>query len=590
MSRHLATVHGSPTVPVLNMTGFWIVAVVLAILHHFFNPWLRGRIVRDFDRHDLSPHVFLTQEGASAVSTTLANLVSAALATSTAVAFIQRAWMLVRGRAFTVAALDTLWATPGSNTAFFKLGFMRTAVDVVLVAAILRVFPLVVTFAPGTLTVVNGFENRTAECSVPTLNWATQTMLFQQYTAHWRAYTGPSSLAQRTIGTTILSGEPLLPQSPCEKNCTYTVFIDAPSFDCHDSLMNATALGIPNPANPDFPDAYFGRRFSANPPREGAYATWDYQARVVDYAELPQRPPAEATRSVSCEVYNSTYGIRYTYAGAASSSIIQSIARHELASEMLLMNLSAPEGSRTFQPGSTDIHSERYNATTNYYALVEAMYLHLEGTIGVIDGLVNNSESFTLAPPNLSAPQSNLAVASEGQTILWAPDLPRAFESLLQNISLSVLALPLPACGTRMLTTTCTTFELRPHFAYDAHRLWLVYGLALGLCFLGNVVGLYAVSANAFGAMAGFTDFLLATRGNPSLGEVGAQELKERVRLRYGRLRARELGNGEERYALAAPGDLVDGGGRNRQQKEHKSSPSMEHSSVPLLPYGSGSE
>jgi hypothetical protein len=168
--RGLAAIHGSPMSSLLKIVLIWLVGCILAVLHHIYNSQLNDRAVRTLDRHHpTAKDVFLSQQGASAVGTTLANLASAAMAASTAIAFFQCAWYLVRRRSFTVAGLDALWSAPGSQLSFLEWDFVRTAKGVVLVAVAMRLFPLVVTFAPGTLTVHSVGLSDVTQCRVPTL-------------------------------------------------------------------------------------------------------------------------------------------------------------------------------------------------------------------------------------------------------------------------------------------------------------------------------------------------------------------------------------------------------------------------------------
>jgi hypothetical protein len=154
----------------LKIALIWLVGYVLAVLHHVYNSQLNDRAVRTLDRHHpTAKDIFLSQQGASAVGTTLANLASAAMAASTAIAFFQCAWYLVRRQSFTVAGLDALWSAPGSQLSFLEWDFVRTAKGVVLIGVAMRLFPLVVTFAPGTLTVHSVGLSDVTQCRVPTL-------------------------------------------------------------------------------------------------------------------------------------------------------------------------------------------------------------------------------------------------------------------------------------------------------------------------------------------------------------------------------------------------------------------------------------
>ncbi|KAF7365052.1 hypothetical protein MVEN_00376400 [Mycena venus] len=95
-----------------------------------------------------------------------------------------------------------------------------------------------------------------------------------------------------------------------------------------------------------------------------------------------------------------------------------------------------------------------------------------------------------------------------------------------------------------------------PYFAYDARRLWLVYGLGLGFALLCDLIGIFALVRNHFGATAGFTDFLAATRNSERHDLEVRNAQGQRIRLRYGPLR-----NLPGRQAFAFPPQYLRGRG-----------------------------
>jgi hypothetical protein len=206
------------------------------------------------------------------------------------------------------------------------------------------------------------------------------------------------------------------------------------------------------------------------------------------------------------------------------------------------------------------IHSAWFNATTNYFAVLASLYSYLAGNITVTEGL--NAASFAYAPPTIAVANTLLVNAAASSftdgNLAWSThsELPSKMEGLLQNITLSILTGSLDA--TQTTSTTCIRMESIQLFEYDAHRLWLVYGLGLGAALLCDLVGIAALFRNAFGATDDFSDFLGATRN----AELDTLDLKQpgRIRLRYGPVRS-EGG----RCAFARPENLYEDGGVRRR-------------------------
>jgi hypothetical protein len=185
----------------------------------------------------------------------------------------------------------------------------------------------------------------------------------------------------------------------------------------------------------------------------------------------------------------------------------------------------------------------------NYYATLSAIYDYITGN-------ATASEAMTeFDPANLAAGIRQLVSTSTAATLTWVDDLGAVMESILQNITLSLLVATSTLSPAGTTTVPCTMFSSAQHFSYDAERLWLTYGLALALSFLGNLLGIVALWRNAFGASGGFADLLTATRNsNFSEDIVDPVEWKTgTLQLRYGRLR-----DSGGRYVFAPPENLFD--------------------------------
>ncbi|KAJ7266035.1 hypothetical protein C8J57DRAFT_1619229 [Mycena rebaudengoi] len=531
--------HGSYSSPLLKIVLAWLAAAALAIGHHLFNVSLNEQIVPSTGRSS-GLHGIQSQAGASAIGTTFAFLVSALLGVSAGTAFLQCAWRLVRQRSFTVAGLDALWSSLHNPLAFLSLDLWKTGRGVLVIVTLAWLFPLVVTFAPGTLSVETQINTVSEKCTVQTYDLGLSTALHEELGNALQSYTQPSVLAYRTVAATLFGGQPFSPTSQCSGNCSYLLSVNAPSFSCSPGVQNSSALTWNFTSVSPYTPLYVADTFDASPSLN-PYSGWDFVGHYTDYnAYIPVSTGDTMPEGINftCITYNSTYHLNYTFLGSIPHISIDQIVRDKPASQISPPTTAGANATFNADFGT---HSAWFNATTNTYALVSSMYNYIIGSAVMSKTMM--LAHFVYTPPSLSVTQAHLVCSANSKgDIAWA-DVPSAMESLLQNITLSLLTVD----PSQTTDTTCLSTNLFPHFAYNARRLWLVYGLGLGLSLLCAVVGIVALFQNEFGATGSFSDFLAATR-NAELDDI---DLGQHVRLQYGPLK-----NGGGRYAFAQPESL----------------------------------
>ncbi|KAJ7921813.1 hypothetical protein B0H13DRAFT_2318122 [Mycena leptocephala] len=577
-------------VTVFKIVAAWVAALVLAAGHHAFYASLNNT-APTLDTSGISASLLVhSQAGASAIGTTFASIISSALSVSAGTAFLQCAWRVVRTRAFTVSGLDAMWSSQTNIFAFLSLDFWRKARGIVIISVLTWAFRLVVTFAPGTLTVNTEVFTISEPCSIPKFDFGATDMLYTVVVNWAMPYEGPSSNAQRIVSATLLGGQPLPPSSPCGNNCSYVMTANAPSFSCSlgaqsPSALNWTGAGIAEVFGEEStPPPYFAATTDIIPSNaNNSFHDWDFQAHYTNHTAW--QPDPDGGVNITCIAYNSTYNVNYTFVGTTASVVIEQLVLDQRANEL------SPEGTLFFFPGSPEEHGYLYNVTANYRALFDSIYdAYGEGSIGFhvvgfnVGGVPLRSGSFNYTPASLQTGQTPLVNAAASDlagvraifvtsllrlalrndevsevsikvtnfhgTLIWIPgaEIPLFFESLMQNVTLSILAGSLDP--TQTSPTTCLVTSSGPHFVYNLRRLWHIYGLGLGVAFLCDFIGLIALFQNsAVGATGNdFSDFLTATR-NPELNALNLKD-KGRIRLQYGPI-ASEGG----RYAFGIPGE-----------------------------------
>nr|GAT60397.1 predicted protein [Mycena chlorophos] len=557
---------GSISSPLVKIVLAWLVALALAFGHHAFYKSLDNTVAPStVDSTSITSQFNIhSQAGASAVGTMFAWLVAAALGLSAGTAFIQCAWVVVQQRATSVAGLDALWSSPKNALAFLSLDMWRSAHVVVLVSALAWAFPLIVTFAPGTLTVRTQTVYSARGCTAPTYDFGTNDALYTDYVTEESFYLRPSTLAQRIVGGVLLSGQHLTPTSMCGTNCSYEITAYAPYFNCSTSSFNATiedafgryVLGAP----------YNATSFDSSPTQNKygveetqlAQQGWDFSAALSNYATF--QPDYTSGLEVTCIAYNASYLLAYDFNNGPNVAI-KDIQPVQMATQF--KDLNPPPNEPDFIDGNaTNPHTAFYNATTNYYAVFQTLYSYIAGSVKSVPSLTGASFVVTpdtlllpatafVATPSSAEPQGNFSWRTD-------PDFPTAMQDLMTNISLSLLSGAVDPSQTT--ETTCTFTDTFTHFVYNHTRLWLIYVLGLGAALLCDLAGLWALWRNKFGGGAEFSEFVRATRSRELNHLDLSDEEWQAVRLQYG-----PVGSEGGRYAFVTPEILRRGRGRGAE-------------------------
>ncbi|KAJ7085938.1 hypothetical protein C8R44DRAFT_901543 [Mycena epipterygia] len=366
-------------------------------------------------------------------------------------------------------------------------------------------------------------------CNVSTFDFGSSA-LYDQSISVKKPFLEPSSLADQVVGATLFGGQPISPTSPCAGNCSYLTSINAPAFSCTLGFKNTSVLEWERGIVSDYP-VYISGRFDAALPLYPLYNNWDYEGHYANYGNVLN---LSAGTNVTCISYNATYHLNYTFTGPISSVVIKQVVLDQPGSQLMLGTMADRAGPAASDPdfvdGERQTHSAWFNTTTNYYAVLSSLYSFLVGNITTDES--GDSLDLVYQPPRLAVTQSRLVTFIQNVNITWG-DVPTAMESLLNNITLSLLTIDL----SQSATATCVYTDSHPYFSYDAEQLWLVYGLALVVALLCDALGVFALVQIRVGPVnAEFSDFLAATR-NAELDDVDVSEGSQPVRLRYGLLK-----------------------------------------------------
>ncbi|KAJ6492254.1 hypothetical protein C8R45DRAFT_1096277 [Mycena sanguinolenta] len=286
--------------------------------------------------------------------------------------------------------------------------------------------------------------------TIPAFDWGATGSLYDVIDSASIPYNMPSSLIQQIVGARFLGGQPLPATSPCGgHNCSYLVSTYAPSYSC--------SVGAQNPSE----------------------LNWT----TLEISPMFMPPPCFAAQTDITTLVNENEFIRWDF----QAHYTNYIRGHRPTTAR------GPDASkhqwRSWIFDDPLVHTTWYNAAASYKAILDSIAAYAIGSLATASSLA--ALNFT-----------------------WIPieDIPPIFESLVKNITLSILT---GAADRSQSTTTCVYSDNNTHFVYNERRLWLIYGLGLCIALLCDFFGIIALfQNNAFRGATGsnFGDFLAGMR------------------------------------------------------------------------------
>lgn len=149
-------------------------ALVIAIVHLCIFRYIDGRAAD-------GPDEVIQQSYITTISNLLANLFGIALRIALAVAFCQYLWRVLRLSALKISTIETLFSIRSNPFLLLQPAATKAAPILTLLALVIWVIQVAVSFPPGALTVVPKSKVSHQPVSVPTFNasFVSPTTFFQ---------------------------------------------------------------------------------------------------------------------------------------------------------------------------------------------------------------------------------------------------------------------------------------------------------------------------------------------------------------------------------------------------------------------------
>ncbi|RAL13948.1 uncharacterized protein BO97DRAFT_387983 [Aspergillus homomorphus CBS 101889] len=540
----------------------YLLAVCLASAHLGLFRWL--------DRREVAQTI--KQPYVTALSVVFVNGFRTLLAAALSMSFIQILWKDLRVRPMRIGDLDSFLSVLTNPLYLGRLRLLGAAPLPFLCALLAWCIPIAMIFPPGALTVEAKLQRVLANQSVPTFDpsyMGNGSFVSMMDEALWQpddfdAYSGPTNRLTRVARQSVMAGDYLPSSSPCSENCSYTIEIPSPRFAC---------------TNTDAPDLYawVNKTYPQSPTWANAYlylASPDSSARTnstqytFDFAlRWKDSTTGEEYQNLTCRAHEAVYTVHLNYTGGVQQATVTAVTTDggALNSSGLYDDFAIVPASydrvsviNATTTGTTGQNVTELNRRANLAAVQDTLVLGLRG---YIDIFVLHSQPTA----NTLIALTSLYSGPAKQPVFTLT--PASLQSMLQNITLSLLTLNQTTTTTTVTKTITVNVYRFPHPA----RLITPYfvALAMALTFLGW--GGHALVRNGISASTtGLFQTLCTTRGSERLDDLAMRgclggrenvpdELRE-LKVMFGEMRTKDgsrvagLGAAEEVMPLIKGG------------------------------------
>ncbi|KAF7789299.1 hypothetical protein EIP86_000243 [Pleurotus ostreatoroseus] len=451
----------------LFMLGFFVGAVVLAIVNHLFFKWLDGRTAGDSQAASSLhlPWSIAAQSLVNAISNSFTTVAAGCLSAVISTAYAQVFWLQMRVKGSSLNKIDEATnfnSTPVNPFNWRVLGRMPKLGALTICSVLLMAIGIAV---PGSLTVALSADDYA--CVVPNVDLSQNVLtniekpeLGPNGTTQYR-FTNPNGRAYSLVTRTFMSGAYFAPDSQCGV-CQYNVSYIAPAVQCV-NITQATNFSQWLPEQSTWPWVWQSQYDGTNLiiATRNLLGNSSAASSILPDKELP-------VVALNCSGYSATYHVYITH----NISTTLSVTRLDIGDQL-----------------STDNSSQYWSATPaslahEQLAIWDAYARRLNGSVQYVYGY----NEFTASSSQIISMSPLGAGQGVGIAWQWGGEMEVMIPEIMQNISLSLLSGQLSSTLNSTLVstpTTCRTYLSR--YTYQPLRLLVTYGGTLvitGLCLL----------------------------------------------------------------------------------------------------------
>ncbi|EEA28940.1 hypothetical protein EYB25_000151 [Talaromyces marneffei] len=492
----------------------FLMAVTLAIAHLGLFRWLNERQVDDS----------INQPYVTALSYFFVNGFRLLLAASLGISFVQIVWQLLRVKPIQLGELDGLLSVLSNPLQLGRVSLFWRAPVPFLCAIAFWCLPIAMVFPPGALTVETRSLTNITEQAVPTFdptfvgngtyNGMLATALWQ--TDNLGAYGGPANIVRRLATQSMLAGSYITSPSPCGQNCSYTIDVNAPTFQCNESSVSSDLFSWVNHTYPQYGAFRYIYAAHANSAAlvESPY-NFNFQLSWSN-GGLTGR-----LQNLSCTAYEAVYTLRIDYREGLQTV---TTTNTQLGPMLNSSNLYTDYGMRPVNGGNgTD---PIVDATSTALGGDNVMDSNRRANMAAIQDTLADSLSGFIDALLLHAQQTaNTLIALtdlySGPTTSPTFDITEeSMKHLLENIVISMLTLNQTTTQTNVTQAiTVNVFSFS-----NPERLIVPYFLSACISLAFIIGGGHALLSNGISASTGgLFQTLCTTRGSERLGDLAAK-------------------------------------------------------------------
>jgi hypothetical protein len=289
-----------------------LIAILSAVGHYYFFLYLDGKTADET----------LSQEWATTVSHALARIFSLALGISATTAYTQLVWRYLRTELIRVNVIDTMLSATSNPSRLVSLGLMKYP-TVFLFGLLLPLIPTGAIFPPSTLTVQSTPRQFNSTMAVPFFDpsyWGAgriedmyDNSVYQSSNDGF-AYEAPGVAIQALAKRVFLGGGILPLASPCGQNCSYSITMNGPGFQCADDYTPSVYDEWMTSVNGTLVDSscaeYFGFESASNNTLVGTNTTGKYFRFDIQY---PPARYAQNGTNLTCVYYAAEYTLNISF-------------------------------------------------------------------------------------------------------------------------------------------------------------------------------------------------------------------------------------------------------------------------------------
>ncbi|KDR68158.1 hypothetical protein GALMADRAFT_146641 [Galerina marginata CBS 339.88] len=589
---------------------------VTAILHHFLYQHLNGQPVSE---PRLIGNIPNFQQIINATGNVMALIVHASFKTAVCLLFVQQFWFQIRRRSFSARSIDAVIDMQYNPLSVPALKMVPSTILLFIIALIIISLPAISVVAPGALTVVQGNFNQKQDCNVATIQYPKAATLLglDDNVAGNASLLASLPLIQKLAVKVLLLGSYIPPPTPCG-TCEYNITYSAPAIQCSsitssfNRRQSPPDIASPQPKlcfNPHselysqlYSKPHSKAQFSsipnltAEPTSSSIKLTPNPTSSSIpkldenpDSSSVPGGTQNDTSRSIPESTQNirssNSAPLKYLLWNATYSfnpTFDLQIAWQSGGFTTSTSNLTGPSGT---------IQCTAHNATYYGYVTHSTSLATMEVTntvihnplefpgdfsdeifgeemlsmIAIADALGTQLQGVVwLHAAGDIVPGSNMVAYGIGTTVFttvfngswnWKMDPQLAIPSLMQNISLSMLADNIGALPEYPTTTTTEQecFVSTLIFHYDPIRLAGIYISAAIITLFCLFLGFWTIQQNGMDESINFVRWMDAIIHHDILDKVKAGELTQdtalQVRRSDGRLAVPSFSEDQTRYS-----------------------------------------